>query len=81
MSVGSHIVDIIVVEMRVLQIISAWVALVEVVEIVVVDGGLCDEILGPSDAEGFVVVAENGVGYSEEVCVFPAVDEAVAGPF
>lgn len=47
--------------MCVLQIISAWVSLVEVVEVVVVNGGLCDEILGPSDTECFVVVAENGV--------------------
>lgn len=81
MTIRSNVVDIIVVQMCVLQIISAWITLIEVVEVVVVNGGLCDQILRPSDAEGFVVVPENGIGYSEKVRVFSAVDEAVAGPF
>lgn len=74
MSVGRGVLHVVVVEMGVFEVVGGGVALMHVVEVVVVDCRLGDEVLGPADAESFVVVAEDGVGYCEVVCVFAAVD-------
>ena len=63
MPVGRRVLHVVVVQVGVLQVVGGRVALVHVVEVVVVDGGLRGYVFGPADAEGFVVVAEDGVGY------------------
>lgn len=60
------------------QVVRRGIALVGAVEPVVVDGALGDDVLGPADAKGLVVVAKDGVGDSPVGCVLAEVNEAVA---
>jgi hypothetical protein len=55
--------------MYILQVVGTWVALVEVLKVIMMDGGLCNEVLCPSDPKGLVVIAEDGIGYGEIVGV------------
>lgn len=77
-AVRGHARKVVVVHVRVEQVVRGRVALVGAVEPGVVDGALGDDVLGPADAEGLVVVAEDGVGDGPVGGVFAEVDEAVA---
>lgn len=77
-AVALNTTEIVVVEMGILEIVSAGAALVGAIEICMVDGSARDNIISPADTKSLVNTLDVGVGDGEVVGVLAEVDATVA---
>lgn len=65
MAVAGNVFKIVVVKVGITNVVSAGIALIDVVKEIMMNGHASGDIVGPTDTEGFVVTAENGPAYGE----------------